>query len=108
MSCSFACAGTSSGNPVADKPGGEPIGITLAKSDAAHDENPKLTESERTGFAAGNRMFAFDLYSELIKPGGNVFFSPFSISMALAMTYAGAKGTTASEMQSALDFGLSQ
>ena len=42
--------------------------------------------------------FGFDLYSRLGADSGNLFFSPASISMALAMTYAGASGTTAEEM----------
>jgi len=44
-----------------------------------------------------NNAFAFDLYSKYKSKDGNVFFSPFSISSALAMTYEGAKGTTADE-----------
>jgi serpin B len=42
--------------------------------------------------------FAIDLYKQLAGNGDNIFFSPFSISIALAMTYAGAKGDTAAEM----------
>jgi serpin B len=48
--------------------------------------------------AAGNTMFALDLYGQLRKEPGNVFLSPFSISTALAMTAAGAKGQTLVEM----------
>jgi serpin B len=55
--------------------------------------------------AQNNNAFAFDLYREIIKSErGNVFFSPFSISTALAMTYAGANATTADEMQKAMHF----
>jgi len=46
---------------------------------------------------AGN-LFAFDLYAELKDEVGNTFFSPYSISSALSMTYAGAAGITAEEM----------
>jgi len=46
-----------------------------------------------------NNQFAFDLYSEYKSKEGNVFFSPYSISTALAMTYEGARGKTAEEMQ---------
>lgn len=53
---------------------------------------------------SANNQFALDLYSELRKGEGNVFFSPYSISTALAMTYEGARGTTADEMQSVFHF----
>ena len=53
-----------------------------------------------------NNQFAFDLYSEFKDTPehkeGNIFFSPYSISVALAMTYEGARGQTAEEMQSVL------
>jgi serpin B len=52
-----------------------------------------------------NNKFAFDLYSELDKSeNGNIFYSPYSISAALAMTYEGAKGQTADEMKSVFHF----
>jgi len=51
-----------------------------------------------------NNQFSFELYSELDKGEGNLFFSPYSISSALAMTYEGAKGETAEEMKSVFHF----
>ena len=51
-----------------------------------------------------NNQFALDLYSKYKSKEGNVFFSPYSISTALAMTYEGAKGETAQEMQSVFHF----
>ncbi len=54
---------------------------------------------------SANNEFAFDLYSELDKSeNGNIFYSPYSISAALAMTYEGAKGQTADEMKSVFHF----
>lgn len=52
---------------------------------------------------AGNQ-FALDLYQQLRFSEGNLFFSPSSISMALAMTYAGAAGETEAEMAKTLHF----
>ena len=51
-----------------------------------------------------NNQFAFDLYSQFKDENkdANIFFSPYSISSALAMTYEGAKGQTAEEMQNVL------
>lgn len=52
-----------------------------------------------------NNKFTFDLYPELKKSeSGNVFYSPYSISAALTMTYEGAKGQTADEMKSVFHF----
>jgi serine protease inhibitor len=53
---------------------------------------------------AANTAFAIDLYQELKTQPGNLFFSPYSISSALAMTYAGARGQTESEMTKVLHF----
>jgi len=58
-----------------------------------------LTEAEAA--AAGNAM-ALDLYRELGTGPGNLFFSPVSISLAVAMAYTGAQGETAAEMADAL------
>ncbi|PKL55187.1 MAG: proteinase IV [Methanomicrobiales archaeon HGW-Methanomicrobiales-6] len=56
--------------------------------------------------AAGNNRFAFDLYRRLAAEpahaGDNLFFSPYSISSALAITCEGARGTTADEIRSVL------
>ncbi|OGR17451.1 MAG: hypothetical protein A2X81_02150 [Desulfobacterales bacterium GWB2_56_26] len=55
-----------------------------------------------------NTRFAFDLYRDLAEAEGNLFFSPYSISTALAMTYAGARGNTEKEMAATLRFTLDQ
>lgn len=51
-----------------------------------------------------NSQFSLDLYAEFKKETGNIFFSPGSISTALAMVYEGARGKTAEEMQSVCHF----
>lgn len=79
------------------------IFIGLANIDSfAQDKPDKQTIIE------GNNVFAIDLYTKLSKEEGNLFFSPASISTALAMTYAGARGNTATQMASVLHFTLSQ
>lgn len=50
----------------------------------------------------GLNRFAGNLYGELARTPGNVVFSPLSISTALAMTLAGARGETAREMTAVL------
>ena len=52
----------------------------------------------------GANQFAIDLYQQLRSTEGNLFFSPSSISTALAMAYAGAAGQTATEMATTLHF----
>jgi len=61
---------------------------------------------DQAALAAGNNAFAIDLYGQLRKQDGNLFFSPESISTAFAMAYVGARGTTASEMATTLHFTL--
>lgn len=57
---------------------------------------------------AGNTAFALDLYRRTKADQENLFFSPYSISTALAMTYAGARGQTEKEMSQVLHFTLPQ
>jgi serpin B len=52
----------------------------------------------------GNNQFAFELYHRLSGKQGNVFLSPYSISTALAMTSAGARGKTAEQIQEVFHF----
>ncbi len=56
--------------------------------------------------AEGNNQFACDLYGRLRSEPGNLFFSTGSISTALAMTYAGARDKTATQMANVLHFDL--
>jgi serpin B len=62
------------------------------------------TKGDMDAIVSGNNEFAFDLYAKLRGQGGNLFFSPKSISTALAMTYAGARGETAEQMAKTLHF----
>ncbi len=56
----------------------------------------------------GNTDFAFDLYQKLRTEDGNLFYSPYSISLALAMTFAGARGQTEQQMAATLGFPMLQ
>ena len=62
------------------------------------------TEAAKQLVVEGNNMFALELYAKLRSQGGNLFVSPYSISTALAMTHAGARGRTASQMAQVLHF----
>jgi serpin B len=67
-------------------------------------DDSQATDEDTINVVNNNNQFALELYSELKDQGDNVFFSPYSIATALAMTYEGAKGQTAEEMQSVLHF----
>src|SRR6266568_1808806 len=54
----------------------------------------------------GNTAFALDLYGQLKNGPGNLFFSPYSISTALAMTYAGAHGDAEKQIGRVFHFEL--
>jgi serpin B len=63
-------------------------------------------KTDQKAVVEGNNAFTVALYGQLRNQDGNLFFSPESISTALAMTYAGARGDTASEMAKTLHFTL--
>lgn len=65
-----------------------------------------MPSADEQNVIAGNTEFATDLYAKLRTQDGNLFFSPYSISTALAMTYGGARGETAEQMATALHFDL--
>jgi serpin B len=62
--------------------------------------------ADRAALVTSNSEFGLNLYSRLSPANVNFFFSPHSISTALAMTYAGARGATADEMAKTLRFSL--
>ncbi len=69
---------------------------------------PEAVRPDAARVVEGNTAFACNLYQRLRGGPGNLFLSPFSISLALAMTYGGARGTTESEMATVLHFPLGQ
>ena len=69
---------------------------------------PSATDIELADLVQGNSAFAFDLYKALSATDGNLFYSPYSISLALAMTYAGARDETESQMADTLHYLLAQ
>lgn len=84
------------------------VGVMFAGPFAKALAQPASDLSQRENIVQGNNAFAMKMYQELGASDGNLFFSPYSISSALGMTYAGARGTTAEEMKSTLHFSLDQ
>ena len=79
-------------------------GVLLGCSSIAHAGGASSTDTRKV--VAGNTEFAVDLYGKLRTGEGNVFFSPYSISTALAMTCGGARGETENQMAQTLRFNL--
>jgi len=66
------------------------------------------TDEDEKAVVRGNSAFALDIHRRLKETEGNLFFSPYSISTALAMTYAGARGETEARMARVLHITLDQ
>jgi serpin B len=87
---------------------GSPSQDDMAVSNLSYDSNPNIPPETVSELVVGNTDFTFDLYRALAADPGNLFLSPYSISMALAMTYAGAAGDTQAQMAETLHFSLPQ
>jgi serpin B len=83
-----------------------PVQAEEIKSSLPRDLAPQVADSDLAELVRGNTEFAFALYPQLFTGDENLFYSPYSISLAMAMTCAGAKGQTADEMAQALHFFL--
>lgn len=84
------------------------VSAEVIKSDKPRVTSPDVNQADLTILVDGNSAFAFDLYQALKDTDGNLFYSPYSISEALAMTYGGARGETAKQMAGTLHFQLPQ
>jgi serpin B len=86
---------------------GPSASASIAKSDLQRVTAPETPQDDIQALVNNNNTFAFDLYRSLQAQDGNLIYSPYSISLALAMTYAGARGETGAQMAQVLHF-LSQ
>lgn len=80
------------------------ISAGMAESNRAREKNPAVGKADIDSLVDGNNAFGLDLYQSLRSEDGNLILSPFSISLALAMTYSGAKGETEAQMAEVLNF----
>jgi len=77
--------------------------IIEARSDAPRNPLAAATTEQLAEMVAADRAFAFDLYRTLVaEEDGNLFMSPYSISTAMSIVLAGARGQTADELAAAL------
>ena len=87
------------------------VSLVLFGNTGQEREEPQVSPEVTAVYAAvqsdlvnSNTTFALDLYRALSQEEGNLFFSPYSISLALAMTYAGARSATEEQMAETLHF----
>ena len=81
--------------------------IIFSANLSAMDNAAEKENMDKKIIVDGNNEFALDLFAKLQSTKGNLFFSPYSISTALAMTYAGARNQTESQMAEVLHFPVS-
>jgi serpin B len=96
LTAAFAVAAAGCGSP-ASSPPDDPFGARGL---------PEKLRADAASVVESSNRFSVDLYAQLASSPGNLFFSPFSVSTALAMTHAGARGVTADEMTRVLRFSL--
>jgi serpin B len=106
-----ACGGGSgTADSVAPPPAATPIQSVpeTQKSSLARDSNPSASASDMTAVAAANTDFAFKLLPKVTEADANMVFSPYSVTQAMAMAAAGAKGNTLAGIEQALAFPYAQ
>ena len=81
------------------------LAVLVAPGMSSTNAEPTVT-ADMKAVVDANNAFAVDLFGKVRDSSGNVFFSPFSMSAALAMTYAGADGTTSEQMAQTLHLSI--
>jgi len=81
--------------------------LAIACGSCVGNAGPTNSSEDMKRVAEGNNRFALQLYQKLQSAEGNLFLSPYSISTALAMTYAGARGETREQMARVLSLATS-
>jgi serpin B len=96
---SVVLAASAACSSAATSPSADPAGIEVARAEVSRGAT---SPGDANAAATSINAFGLDLYRQLTIGGGNVVFSPASVSLALAMARAGARGETASEMDAVL------
>jgi serpin B len=100
MIVSLLLVACGSDEPRVDEPDSK---VRLLKADTPRIEPPDAGREQVAKLVRGNNDFAFDLYHSQ-SGDGNLIFSPYSISLAFSMAYAGARSETEAQMAEILHF----
>ncbi len=84
------------------------VKMEIVKSEKPRTALSDLSKADIPELVSGNTAFALDLYHAISHSNENLFCSPYSISLALAMTYAGARNETEQQLAETLHFTLPQ
>ncbi|MGA1871381.1 MAG: serpin family protein [bacterium] len=82
------------------------VEVDVVQSEKQRITSPVVSQANLDEIVAGNSEFAFNLYQMIRDEEGNIIYSPYSISLALAMAYAGAESNTEQQMADTLVFSL--
>jgi serpin B len=82
--------------------------LSATQPTESDDIAPDVEDIDRVSLEVSNRTFAFDLFQALRAEEGNLFFSPYSISAALAMTYVGARWETELQIKKIMSYSIPQ
>ncbi|BDT11188.1 MAG: serpin family protein [Arthrospira platensis PCC 7345] len=79
--------------------------ISQAVSNSTESNSYNIARVDTNAIVNQNNQFALDLYNQLKKEiSGNLFFSPYSLSTAMAMTYEGSRNQTAMQISQVFHF----
>jgi serpin B len=84
------------------------LDVEEVKSSLARSTAPGVGAAKLRQLVEGNNAFALALHQKLKEPGKNLMSAPYSVSTALAMTWAGARGATEEQIAAALHFPFAQ
>lgn len=102
-----ACGGSTDSAP--EDTNTNPQAAEEARSSKAYDTAPVVADADFASFVDDNNDFGFELFRQVAPEASkNVFLSPASVSVALGMTYAGARNQTATQMAASLHFNLAE
>ena len=90
--------------PTAESKEVSPVPVDEISSGLQRASVTEVSSEDLSTLVHGNNAFALDLYQALRNQGGNLFFSPYSISTALAMVYAGTGSETERQMAKVMHY----